>query len=482
MAKSISGGLSTHLSQEATTLARCWSIIRTDGVAFYFTDLDSDLLVDGNTYKASLGLRASAVANNAGLDVDNLDVDGFFDDDSLTEQDLRAGLFDYAEIKVFLVNWSDLTQGILKIRRGRIGEVIFTQHGFFKAELRGLTQALQQKIGELYAPECRADLGDNRCKVPIGDNSTGVTFWAPNTTYAEGDRVMYDFGGSGTARLGNIFFECTTPGASLGSPPSWNITVGGTTVEGGSPAVGTCIFVGVPANGSFVTVNGRQYTFQTSLVNLNGNVKIAAGDLPGTMSNLVAAITLGAGSGTAYAAATTANDDITASSNGVDTVTVTALDSGVVGNEYSLNDSVSGGWTATFMSGGLDGITWTTRQAFIRDGIITAVTDRANFTISFTDSSNTPSGWFDDGFLKFESGTNNGRGLEVKTWDGVSAIEMRLPFGYLPTVGDLISIYPGCHKRVPDCRDKFNNLHNMRAEPYLPGQDQALSYPDAKTG
>lgn len=479
MVKSISSGLSTHLGQETTTLARCWSITRTDGVAFYFTDLDADLVIDGNTYKASLGLRASAVANNAGLDVDNLDVDGFFDDDSLTEEELRAGLFDYAEVKVFLVNWQDLSQGVLKIRRGHLGEVIFTQHGFFKAELRGLTQALQQKIGELYAPECRADLGDLRCKVPLGDASTGTSFWQANTAYAVGDKVMYDFGGSGTARLGNIYFECTTAGASLASAPSWNTTVGATTTEGGSPATGTCVFSGQPANNTFVSINGRQYLFQTTLTNVNGHVHIGA-TLADTIANLKNAINLGSGAGTDYAAATTANIWVSAADNGVDTVTVTALSNGTFANEYPLNDSVSGGWTAALMAGGLDGVTWTTRRAFIRDGAITSVTDRANFTISLTDSTGTPVDWFNGGFLKFESGQNNGRGLEVKTWDGVDAIEMYLPFGYLPQVGDLISIYPGCYKRVVDCRDKFNNLHNMRAEPYLPGQDQALSYPDAK--
>lgn len=479
MVKAISGGLSTHLAQEATTLARCWSIVRTDGVGFYFTDLDEDLLVDGNTYLASKGLRASAVANNAGLDVDNLDVDGFFDDDSLTEQDLRAGLFDYAEVKVFLVNWQDLTHGILKIRRGHLGEVTFTQHNFFKAELRGLTQALQQKIGELYSPECRADLGDLRCKIPIGDGSTGVGFWAPNTTYNEGDRVMYDFGGSGTARLGNIFFECTTAGASLSSAPSWNTTVGATTTEGGTAATAQCVFAGQPTNGQFVTINGRTYHFQTVLTNSDGNVLIGA-NLIATVGNLTNAINLGAGSGTAYAASTTANIYVSGATNGVDTLTITALTAGTFANEYALNDSVPGGWTNTFMTGGLDGITWTTRIAFIRDGVITGVTSRETFTISLTDSTDTPAGWFDDGFLKFESGTNSGRGLEVKTWNGTSGIEMHLPFGYLPEVGDLISIYPGCHKRVADCRDKFDNLHNMRAEPYLPGQDQALAYPDAK--
>jgi hypothetical protein len=37
----------------------------------------------------------------------------------------------------------------------------------FRAELRGLSQALSQQIVELYTPDCRADLGDARCKVNL---------------------------------------------------------------------------------------------------------------------------------------------------------------------------------------------------------------------------------------------------------------------------------------------------------------------------
>jgi uncharacterized phage protein (TIGR02218 family) len=70
-------------------------------------------------------------------------------------------------MRIFLTNWADLSQGALRLRRGWFGEVVLGQAGVFRTELRGLTQALAQRIGELYSPECRADLGDNRCKVDL---------------------------------------------------------------------------------------------------------------------------------------------------------------------------------------------------------------------------------------------------------------------------------------------------------------------------
>ena len=116
--------------------------------------------------------------------VDNLDVEGVFDSDEVTETDLRAGLFDHAEVRIFLVNWQDLSQGSLRMRRGWFGEVTLSEAGVFRTELRGMTQALSQHIGEIYSPECRADLGDHRCKVPIEPPPI-----ARDTFYAAGDIV-----------------------------------------------------------------------------------------------------------------------------------------------------------------------------------------------------------------------------------------------------------------------------------------------------
>ena len=67
---------------------------------------------------------------------------------------------------MFLVNYEDLGQGILKLRRGWLGEVVI-RDGMYVAELRGMTQKLQMTVGEVYAPDCAADLGDARCGVDL---------------------------------------------------------------------------------------------------------------------------------------------------------------------------------------------------------------------------------------------------------------------------------------------------------------------------
>lgn len=163
MAKAASVALKAHLALEATTITRCWKIVRTDGTEFNFTTHDAPLIIGGRTYRSTTGFTATAVANKSDMSVDNLDVQGVFDDDTITLSDLRGGKFDYADVYIFVVNWADISQGILKMRRGKLGECVSSPQGWFKAELRGLTQLLQQRIGQLYGPSCRADLFDSRC-------------------------------------------------------------------------------------------------------------------------------------------------------------------------------------------------------------------------------------------------------------------------------------------------------------------------------
>jgi len=164
--KTVSSALAQHLAGEVTTLATCWQITRRDGVVLGFTDHVRNLEVDGVTYKAASGYTRTAIRSTADLAVDNLDVESVFSDEGITEEDLRTGRYDFAEVRVFLVNYEDLAQGTLKLRRGWLGEVTI-RDGMYVAELRGMTQRLQMTVGEVYAPDCSADLGDARCGVDL---------------------------------------------------------------------------------------------------------------------------------------------------------------------------------------------------------------------------------------------------------------------------------------------------------------------------
>ena len=157
--------LEAHLKTGVTTLCRAWSLTRRDGTVYGFTDHDLDLVFNGMTFRADSGMSARALQQTTGLAVDNTEAVGVLSDKALREEDIKAGRFDGAEIMAWLVNWSDTSQRILQFR-GTLGE-LQRSNGAFQAELRGLTETLNQQVGRVYQSPCSAVLGDRRCKVDL---------------------------------------------------------------------------------------------------------------------------------------------------------------------------------------------------------------------------------------------------------------------------------------------------------------------------
>jgi hypothetical protein len=175
--KPISSPLDAHLQQEVTTLATCWKITRTEDEIKAFTTLDIDLVFDGITYLSIVGISPSSLETKDDMSVQNIDLAGVTSEDYISVTDIMAGLYDFAEVEIFKVNYTDLTQGRILEQRGTIGEIKL-QKQMFVVELRGLAQQLQQHIGDLFSATCRAELGDSKCQ----KNLTAFTFTTSVTT------------------------------------------------------------------------------------------------------------------------------------------------------------------------------------------------------------------------------------------------------------------------------------------------------------
>lgn len=158
----IDAALQAHLEGGLTTLCRAWRITRKDGVEFAFTDHDLPISFDGVSFRADAGLSAQALAQSTGLSVDNTEAIGALSDAAIREDEIEQGRFDGAEVRAWLVNWRDLDQRWLQFR-GTIGQITRVD-GVFRAELRGLTEALNRTLGRVYQKPCTAVLGDAQCK------------------------------------------------------------------------------------------------------------------------------------------------------------------------------------------------------------------------------------------------------------------------------------------------------------------------------
>lgn len=150
---------------QATSLALCWRIERADGVAVGLTDHDRDLVVDGLVHRAAPGMTPSAVERSDGLEPDTMDVAGALTSGAIGERDLLAGRWDGARVSLFAVDWRAGGDPV-SLGGGTIGAVAL-RDGAFTAELSGPTAVLAAPAVEETSAECRAELGDRRCRVAM---------------------------------------------------------------------------------------------------------------------------------------------------------------------------------------------------------------------------------------------------------------------------------------------------------------------------
>lgn len=155
-----------RLSDEVTQVALCWRVTRADGVALGFTSHDAPFVIDGLPYRPSRSFTPSRIDTRRALSVDTLEVQGILSDAAISAVDLDVGRYDDAYINVFLTDWGRPQLAQLPLRSGRLGD-IRRADDVFNAELRGRKQDLQRPISGIFSPECRAELGDFKCRVAL---------------------------------------------------------------------------------------------------------------------------------------------------------------------------------------------------------------------------------------------------------------------------------------------------------------------------
>lgn len=138
-----------------------------------------------------------------------------------------------------------------------------------------------------------------------------------------------------------------TFGFGAGSEQSFNI--------GTAHATETLTATGNFSDGETVVIDGKTYAFQATLTDSDGNVLVGA-DADESLDNLVAAIQLGDGAGTVYAASTTVHPTVAAARGAGDTLDATAKAAGADGNSIAVSETAANAsWGAGTLSGGVDG-------------------------------------------------------------------------------------------------------------------------------
>jgi len=535
--KSISDTFKTHIQGEVTTVCTCVNIIRRDGASFGLTDHDDVVTVNGVRYLPFNSYARSSVQTTSTMEVDSMEINGILNSDAFARTDIGGGLFDFAEVHVFIVNYNDPDSGQLNLRTGWIGEIEQNEDNSFHAEIRGLSQVFSYRLGEPYAPECAADLGDNRCKIaldppwwkalcPFRAGDVVIGHITSATDYVNADSSNNDFSSQSdgtSARLpddwvtygspdGQWFFSSSFHG--LTSPPGGSLFAAITDQFGTNDTeyLGMYQDVDLVASG-LVTADidtGLCRIVFKGWVGLNDSqglaqLRLFAVDAGGVLTNVW-------DTGIhAYAQDRwiTLSTDSTLIPAGTRKIRVDFMGKkhdhlgyGAAFGGYQMafndpdgtfnSDDQASGVMFQAQNGGVTGgtepafsallgatytdgtITWKCIKSFKDVTTVTSPTSGQAFTATLPH----PDGYYDGGLLIWETGLNTGRNMQVRTWlSGTVTLFERTFFEI--TAGDRFVIHPGCDKRRETCIGTFNNLLNIRAFPDVPGQDAYMQTPNA---
>jgi len=173
MPASMPAPLANRLTRELHTRALCWTIVRLDGVTFYTTTHDVALRVrvgefgQYQTFEPIGGVRASAEQQRIGFDEQNLELAGILTEDRIQADDMRAELYNGAEVTRMVVDWQAPHMGPLRTAKYFVGNCTFNG-STWEAQMLGLARKARPKIGRVHSRTCDADLGDARCGVDLG--------------------------------------------------------------------------------------------------------------------------------------------------------------------------------------------------------------------------------------------------------------------------------------------------------------------------
>lgn len=186
--------------------AWCWRVTRLDGAVLRFTDHDVDLdvwfdpddMTSAETFTAAYGGNPSATAQTADLADQTLTfVAALKASTGIIDTDVLAKRYHDARVDAYLVDWLFPWFGPMRTMRWRVASLDLTGDRVTMT-LHGPEYALAQPIGLSVTRNCRANLGDGRCKFDLV-NGGAPQNGAPDPAL---NGQQYVFGGVGIVAVG----------------------------------------------------------------------------------------------------------------------------------------------------------------------------------------------------------------------------------------------------------------------------------------
>lgn len=210
-------------------------------VTLRFTTWMEDVLFGGNTYTAAPGAAVTSISFMSDGTPNSADVLIMAETGGVIEPgDGVRGLLDNWPITIWLFDPVDPEGTAYDIVPGStIGSVAADSNGMDTIAADGQMSKAGAYVTEHYSLSDRADIGDDRNKIPImpADIERGVAFVRPDTLPLLHVNDAYGRMRTGTAGTpvdyANVYFECTTAGTTdATTAPTYDPTVGNSTTDG----------------------------------------------------------------------------------------------------------------------------------------------------------------------------------------------------------------------------------------------------------
>jgi uncharacterized phage protein (TIGR02218 family) len=535
--RNIPAALATHIEGEVISLAKCLKITKTNGAILRLTTHDVNLTINGEVYFSNVALDLTAIQTSSDLSVDNGEATIGLDEVKTKKNDFTRELYTNAKFELFVVNWQDLTNGLMYLKRGWVGDVTVLNDSSVKLQLLGLTKALQKTIVEKYSPTCRTSLGSDKCGVPniplrirrrkqrvktydwflvpntnvstysltnpgfesdgaVANGTSGISgwtygygsYWSVANTFTADTGTYYlaggnDSGGAGTGAEMYLYQTVTT--ATLGMVNA-NIDTGDYTIDFAGVMAGTSA---TDINPGYLSLELIDATGETLMYKESNEIDgiyqtwqglgVTLFVLPGTRS-IRFGVRARKDNGVA---ASVAFDALTARfwTNVIGTFGGAAFKTTAI--PAATNARAPVGYLAsaeptfnyTLAATTTDGEATCTAAALVfAFDTVDTVTDNRTFTVSSI--SQTAQQMY-SAKIVWLSGLNAGRTSFVRIWNNTSKVAKI--YDLLPndiTVGDKFVYAIGCDKTIETCSAVFGNAVNFRGEPYLPGPNKVIEF------
>lgn len=475
--KTISATLKALFESELCKPAVCWIITRQDGTQYFFTDHDTDLIIDGDTYEAASGILPLALSQNDQLSVDNMDVIAFLSSTNVTEADLLAGLFNYAVVDVFVVDRDNINADGGETTTGTFGTETYS---IFAQQ----TELVESKEfghfdGALIISGWNANLP--ACTI--------TKLWARLRWQGTGDAPIkigiYDASDSDETQW---TVEQVTPETLIASNPTsgWRSIVVDWDLAAGEKAL-AIIAYNVPADTYGLRVF---YDFSGGTPDDGSVVRAAAQALNDPLGSLGAANPSNWCLYAEYSYTVALTDKLWLARGwtlGRIEIRDQQFQAEIRGKGQHLMQQMIEVYSPSCRASlgdsrcGID--LDDSAETYLHLGTVTSVTsDRKKF-IDTSVASGTEDGLYTGGLLTWlepESGESyNGENadyeMEIKLYDSdTNEFELFQPMPNDIAVGDEFIVTWGCNKSFDHCKDRFNNVDNFRGEPFIPGWDKMV--------